>query len=43
MWFTKIYIDTIPDEPHEPLRATPERTVIADALEASRQVIVAEL
>ncbi|MDT0203768.1 hypothetical protein [Nocardioides sp. AE5] len=42
-WFSKIYIETVPDEPASPMQAIPERSDLADALEASRPVITAEL
>lgn len=42
-WFTKIYIDAVPDGPETPMQAVPERSDLADALEASRLVIAAEL
>lgn len=42
-WFTTIYIDAVPDDPETPMRAVPERSDLADALEAGRLVIAAEL
>lgn len=42
-WFTRIYIDAVSDDPTDELDITGERTLIADALEGSRQLTLATL
>ncbi len=42
-WFTRIYIDAISDDPTDELEITGEHTVIADALEGSRELTLATL
>jgi hypothetical protein len=40
-WFTRIYIDAMPDDPDKPLQTEADKTVLADALDSCRQIILA--
>lgn len=40
-WFSRIYIDVVPNNPDSPLRTNTDRTVISQSLETCRQILLA--